>query len=350
VLCGSGEIVTTYGAYIVGTSPATSAVLAKSADEHGFDGIWTGEFYFTSATVKLAAWAGVTGRATLGSAIMYAVGRSPLVLAAEARDLDEVSGGRFILGLGTGTKRMISDWHGIGDSDAPAIRVEELVPLVRRLLRLHEEPVRHEGRFYRVDMSATAPAPPPVRAHIPIYTSGVRPRMMESAGRVADGLIGHPLFSAEYVADVARPAVQRGAEAVGREPSTIDMMSLVITSIHDDEEIARREAAQQIAFYSSVAGYKSLLDVSGFGAEGEAIRNAFRAGDVAAMFAAVSDPMVDALAVTGPAEKVAQDLRRYEGVLNHITLYPPSIGVDPRRVQQNTESLIGLRAAARPKT
>src|SRR5215216_7114429 len=92
----------------------------------------------------------------LGSAIAYAFGRTPVVLAAEARDLDELSGGRLTLGLGTGTPRMQRDWHGI-DGEHSASRMEELVPLVRRLWRLHEGPVAHEGRFYRVNVKPTAP-------------------------------------------------------------------------------------------------------------------------------------------------------------------------------------------------
>ena len=85
-----------------------------------------------------------TSRCAVGSGIMYGVGRSPLMLAAEARDLDELSGGRFVLGLGNGTRRMISDWHG-QDGAAPAARMEELVPLIRSIWRLEEGPVDHRG-------------------------------------------------------------------------------------------------------------------------------------------------------------------------------------------------------------
>ena len=82
------------------------------------------------------------------------------MLAAEARDLDELSHGRFVLGIGNGTRRMISDWHGL-DGDAPATRMEELVPLIRRLWRLHEGPVDHEGRFYRLRIARWTTWPGP---------------------------------------------------------------------------------------------------------------------------------------------------------------------------------------------
>src|SRR5207302_2744377 len=164
----------------------------------GFESVWATEFYDRSATIALAAMAEATERIELGSAIAYAFGRTPLVLAAEARDLDELSGGRLTLGLGTGTRRMQQDWHGL-DGEHPASRMEELIPLLRRLWRLHEGPIEHDGRFYRVKVKPTAPPREPHRLDTPIFTAGVHARMIEAAGAVADGLIGHPLFSPQYV-------------------------------------------------------------------------------------------------------------------------------------------------------
>ena len=132
---------------------------ARLAEDAGFESVWTTEFPDHSATVTLAAAAQATERVTLGTAIAYAFGRTPLVLAAEARDLDSLSNGRLILGLGTGTQRMQREWHGL-DGEHPAPRMEELVPLLRSLLRLDEGPLEHEGRFYRTIVHPTAPVPP----------------------------------------------------------------------------------------------------------------------------------------------------------------------------------------------
>src|SRR2546430_1406606 len=177
------------GISVFGASIETLADTAAAADAAGFQSVWTPELYNRSATVTLAALAQRTTACRLGSGIMYGVGRTPLMLAAEARDLDELSGGRLVLGLGNGTRRMIADWHGL-DGEAPATRIEELVPLLRRLWRLNEAPVHHEGRFYRCIIKAMDPLTEPPARDIPIYTAGVNSRMMESAGRVADGLIG----------------------------------------------------------------------------------------------------------------------------------------------------------------
>ncbi len=331
---------TTYGVSVLGPDLAASARIARAADAAGLDAAWTSEFYFRSGTVSLAAMATATERCRLGSSIMYGVGRTPMVLAAEARDLDELSGGRLVLGLGNGTRRMQSDWHGLDTTEAPALRMEELVPLLRRLWRLHEGPVKHEGRFYRLDLVPTGEVPPPLREEFPIYTAGVRPRMVEVAGRVADGLVGHPLYTVKYAEEVARPAIERGADRAGRDPSQVEVVSMVICSIHDDPEQARREAAGQIAFYSSVKTYDYLLEVNGFEREGEAIREAFHRRDLGAMFAAVSDEMIDAIALAGTADQVREGLRRYDGALDHAILYSPSIGISAERVEQNVMSLI----------
>jgi probable F420-dependent oxidoreductase len=322
------------GMVVFGASLESMALTAQEADRAGFDSVWTSELYNRSATVTLAALAPRTASCAIGSGIMYGVGRSPLMLAAEARDLDELSGGRLILGLGNGTRKMIADWHGL-DGDAPATRMEELVPLLRRIWRLHEGPVKHEGRFYRLKIAALdelASAPP---RDIPVYTAGVNPRMIETAGRVADGLLGHTLFSPRYIQEVARPAIERGARHAGRDPAEIAVATYTLASAHDDEEQARREAAAMIAFYGSVKSYGHLFDVCGFGREAEAIREAFGRQDVDAMVGAVTDAMVDEFAVAGTPAQVDERLSRFDGVADHVVLSPPSFRITPERITEN---------------
>jgi probable F420-dependent oxidoreductase len=326
------------GLAVFAASIETMAAAAEAADAAGFDSVWTAELYNRSATVTLAALAQHTRSCVLGSGIMYGVARSPVMLAAEARDLDELSHGRLILGLGNGTRRMISDWHG-QDPEGPATRIEELVPLVRRLWRLNDGPVDHDGRFYRCKIAALDQlTEPPVR-DIPIFTAGVNPRMMESAGRVSDGLLGHTLFSPRYIEDVALPAIARGAAHAGRDPADVSFIAMVLASVSDDEERARRDAAAMIAFYGSVKTYANVFAVSGFADEAQQIRDAFRARDTTAMIAAVTDGMIDTFAVAGTPQQVNAQLRRYDGLAQQVVLFPPAFQVDEERVTENLAML-----------
>jgi probable F420-dependent oxidoreductase len=334
------------GVCVLAGRMADTIEIAVAADAAGLDATWTSEFNDRSAIVALAAMAQHTKSCRVGSAIAYAVGRSPLILANEARGIDELSGGRLVLGLGTGTKGMQIGWHGVGDPVSPAVRLEELIPLLRRIWKLHEGPVRHDGRFYSMNLTATAEVLPPVREQIPIYTAGVNRRMIETAGRVSDGLVCHPTFSSRYVHEVVRPAIAAGAEKTGRDPGDVEVVGMLLCSVHEDEEVARRELAAQLAFYAAPRAYAPMLEASGFATEAERIRKAFADRDHDAMIAAVSDEMLDAIGVAGTPEQVRAGIARREPDFDHVSLYSPSFTMTLERVKQNTLELIRVGSPA----
>jgi probable F420-dependent oxidoreductase len=331
---------TTRGITVLAGGLRETVAITQAAEAAGFDGAWSGEFLNRSAVVSVAAMAAATSRIGVGTAIAYAVGRSPLVLANDARFLDELSEGRFTLGLGTGTRGMMVGWHGVTDPDGPATRMEELIPLLRRLWHLHEEPVQHDGRFYSCNITPTADIQPPFRPEIPIYTAGVNARMIEVAGRVSDGLICHPTITDRYLEEVARPAIDKGAAVTGRQASAVALKGVIITAISDDAAQARREAAAQIAFYVAPKAYAPVMEASGFAAEGVAIQAAFRAGDHDAMVAAVPDRMIDEMAACGDVAEVRQRVAVLEKRYDHAALYSPSFTLTPERVAENTSAII----------
>lgn len=306
------------GVAILRGGVAEAAATAATAERLGYHSAWSPEFYTRSAVVSLAAMAQAMSSARIGSSIAYATGRTPLVLATEARSLDELSGGRLAYGLGTGTTRMMADWHGVDPAD-PASRMEELLPLLRRLWLLHEGPVRHDGRFYHVDVTPTAEMTAPARAEI-------------------------PLFTLRYYDEVVRPAIEAGAARAGVAASRVEIAALVICSVAEDETQARREAAAQIAFYAAPRTYATVLDVAGFAAAGERIREAFGARDFGAMAAVVPDAMIDAMSVAGTASQVAAKLVGFGRQVDHLIVYPASFGMTSGRSRQVTADL--LRAAA----
>lgn len=327
------------GVTIMGGDVATCAQMAALAERCGLRSAWTAEFYDRSATVTLAAMAAATSRITLGSAIMYAFGRSPLLTVAEARDLDELSGGRFVLGLGTGTRQQVAGWLGL-DAGHLAPRLEELVPLVRDLWRLRDGELRHDGRFYHLKLRPVLEVRAPAQQELEVWVAGVNRRMIEAAGRVADGLVGHPLFTPEYVAEVVRPALARGAARAGRSPR-VPIASYVACVVTEDADRARREAATQVAFYSVVKAFDPILRLHGFERQAAAIREAFYRGDLPGMVDLVSDRMLDTFTVYGtPAEARDRFRARYAAVYEEPLLFFPPLGADQGRQREGMTAMV----------
>jgi alkanesulfonate monooxygenase SsuD/methylene tetrahydromethanopterin reductase-like flavin-dependent oxidoreductase (luciferase family) len=340
----------TYGLSIIsrGSGPerfARAAELARAADDAGFDAVWASELYDRSATILMAHLAAVTTRTRIGSSIAYGVGRTPLMWAAEARDLDELSGGRLALGIGNGTSRMMSEWHGV-DGSSPAVRMEEFVTVMRKLWRLHEGPVVHDGRFYHVDVAPPAATLPPFREHLPIYTAGVNPRMIESAGRVADGLVGHPMFTAKYVDEVARPNLEKGAAKTERDADALEIVGILMCAVDDDEELARRRLAFSIAQYAASRVYDRLFEMHGWGAQQLVIRDAARARDVEAQIAAVPDEAIDAIGVACRPGDLAERVARHAAEYHHLDLTGPAWGLEPAEQERAAMAIVdGMRDA-----
>jgi alkanesulfonate monooxygenase SsuD/methylene tetrahydromethanopterin reductase-like flavin-dependent oxidoreductase (luciferase family) len=222
--------------------------------------------------------------------------------------------------------------------------MEELVTVLRKLWRLHEGPVQHEGRFYRVNLRPTAETPPPFREHLPIYTAGVNARMVEAAGRVADGLVGHPMFTKLYVDAVVRPALAKGAAKAGREPGEIAVMGILMCSVDDDVDLARRRLAYAAAQYSASRVYDRLFELHGWSAHQEAIREALRARDEAALVAAVPDEMLDAVGVACRPGELQPAIERHIADYDHVSLVSPPWGLSADEGEAATIVLIdGMR-------
>jgi probable F420-dependent oxidoreductase len=307
---------------------------AKLAEDAGFEAAWITDFYNRDAFVRMAMCGQATSRIGIASGIAYTFARSPVITAAAAADIDEITGGRTILGLGTGTKRMQESWYGL-TFESPAPKAAEVVRLLRALWEAPgSRPFKFEGRFYNIAIDLFG-RPGRVRTRIPVYMAGVNRAMVRTAATVADGLVGHPLYSRKYISDVVRPAVDEGLQRAGRARGDFDLAGYVITSISGDVAQAREEARRQIAFYATTLTYDAILDLHGWQEEKADIRTAWRKFDIAAMTAAVSDDMLDQIAIAGTADDCRAQAQRYEGLLDHVLFYPPSFGVKHDRLLEN---------------
>jgi alkanesulfonate monooxygenase SsuD/methylene tetrahydromethanopterin reductase-like flavin-dependent oxidoreductase (luciferase family) len=321
----------------------TITELGREAEAAGCAAVWTSELYSRSATIPMAVLAATTHRVLIGSNIAYGVGRSPLMWAAEARDLDELSGGRLILGLGNGTATMMQNWHGTS-GQAPAARMAELITVLRKLWRLHEGPVHHDGRFYTVHVVPGTEMSPPLRGHLPIWIAGVNPMMLRTAGRMADGLIGHPMFTADYVEQVVRPEIAAGAAQSDCAAEAIAVAGIRMCAIDDDEETARRRAAFAIGQYAASRVYDRLFALHGWSGAQARIRDAARERDNAGLIAAVPDAAIDAIAVACTPQDFPARLHAASQGLHHVDATPPPWGLsDEQTLGATRQILAGIR-------
>ena len=307
---------------------------ARLAEEAGFEAVWLTDFYNRDAFVRMAMVGHATSRIGIASGIAYAFGRSPVLTAAAAADVAEVTSGRVILGIGTGTRRMQESWYGL-TFESPAPKAAEVVRFLRALWSAPSgRPFKFDGRFYKIAIDLFG-RPGRIREQIPVYMAGVNPIMVRTAASVADGLVGHPLYSRRYIAEVVQPAVAEGLRRSERDPAAFDIAGYIITSIAQDRQQARDEARRQIAFYATAATYDGIFDLHGWSAQKDALRAAFRKFDIAAMQAAIDDEIVDQIAITGTPDECRAQLSQWEGLLDHALFYPPSFGVKHDRLLEN---------------
>jgi probable F420-dependent oxidoreductase len=318
--------------------PADLARIARSAEDAGFDGLWSAEM-FHDPFVPLAAAATQTSHIRLGTAIALAFVRSPWVTALAALDLDAISGGRFVLGLGTGLKRFNERWHGVAYGK-PTPHIRECVQAIRLITeRAHTgEPIRFHGQYYDIDIQGWQRPQAPVRERIPIYLAGVREGMIRTAGQVADGLIGHPIYPLAWIRDVVLPSIGRGLNDGGRPGEEFDLMLAVCCAVSEDVSQARRDAAATIAFYATVNTYEPLF--ARFPREVAAIQDAAMRADGSAMVDAVTTEMIDTFAVAGSVDDVRRKVAPYLELSDSICLTPPDMLIDPAAADAHRAALI----------
>lgn len=315
--------------------------VGRRAEAAGCAAFCTGEFADGNAYVSLAEMAASTTTAKVGTGVAYAFARSPFVHASGIRHVEKIAPGRTFLGLGAGTRRMNEDWFSVS-ADRPLARMADLVGAVRAYLSApNRSPVHHDGEFYPVD--ATIMAPVLGALDVPIVIGAFNKGMLRVAGRVADGIIGHGLFTDRWWDEVVDPNLADGARSADRDPAELQRWGWVITSVDDaDPARAERDARLMVGFYVTVKTYDSLTSLHGWDDGVAEIRRAFRAGDMDAMAAAVPADMLEAIAIFGTTAEARDRLaarRRLPDLRFHST---PSFMVSPKRNRAYAEAIVGL--------
>jgi F420-dependent oxidoreductase-like protein len=271
--------------------------LVCAADACGYDSFWMPEAWERDAFTMLAELAVKTERLHLGAGIVNVFSRSPALIAMSAATLDELSGGRFRLGLGTSSKRVVEDFHGI-KFDKPLTRLRETIQIIRLLMA--GERVDFDGQCFQLARFKLGFRP--LRAELPIYVAALAPQSLRQLGELADGWLPAHWPGEQISEGIAH--IRAGAEAANRNLSHIEIAPMVNVVVSDDLAKARDRARLPIAYYVGGMGdfYYDSLARRGFAVEADRVRAAWQAGRRKEAIRAVTDEMVDRIAICGPVD------------------------------------------------
>ena len=341
------------------------------ADRLGYYAVWTAEAYGSDAVTPLA-WIGArTQQIHLGTAIMQMPARTPAMTAMTAMTLDQLSGGRMLLGLGLSGPQVVEGWHG-QPYGKPLGKTREYVEIVRTILA-RQDPLVHDGAHYQVPYTgadATGLGKPLKsilhgRADLPIYLAAIGPKNVELAAEVADGWL--PIFFApRFYEDAFQSAVEAGFAKAGNGKSlaNFDIAPSVGVALGDDVQACRDSMKPMLALYVGGMGargknfYFDLMCRYGFADAAAEIQDLYLGGDKMAATAAVPNEFVDEVALCGPKERIAERLTMWENspvtTLNLMTFDIEAVrvmaelvlGVDP---QGSTVPAPDLQSSPEPK-
>jgi probable F420-dependent oxidoreductase len=311
-----------------------------AAESAGVECVWAPELFRSSVT-QAAYLAARTSRIAIGTGIAWAFTRSPFMLAVSALDIDEMSGGRFRLGLGAGVKRLNETWHN-AEYGRPAPHLREAVEATRLIMAQASagEPIRFEGEYYDIDVRGWVRPHPAPRERVPIYTAAVQGGMSRMAGDVADGLLGHPIQSLRWIDEVVVGSFEEGLRRSGRDRSDFDYLPTVCCAIDEDEGRAMDMARRTISFYATVKTYMPLWELHGFADNAVEAGAAFRRGDLAAVPAAISNEMVDAYCAAGPLDKVRARVEETAQRADGLFLTPPTYFISAEELSEYQRRIV----------
>jgi probable F420-dependent oxidoreductase len=314
----------------VGT-PGEAVELAAKAEAYEFDCFWVNETKH-DPFVQLALAATSTKKIGLGTSIALAFTRSPTSLAYTAWDLQSVSNGRLILGLGSQVKGHIERRFGM-KWEPPAPKMREVILALRAVWKSWQSGTKldFKGRFFKLDLMTPFFSPGPIEhPSIPVYLAGVNEGMCRMAGSVAEGLHVHPLHTVKYLREVIDPALASGAARAGRRREDVKVAASIFAAVGETEsevQNAREAYRAQIAFYASTRSYRRVMELHGWGEVCDRLHELSLRGEWQRMGSEIGEDVLREFVVEGSWEEMGAILqKRYDGLLDSVRLYIPFDG------------------------
>lgn len=315
---------------------------AQQAESAGLGGVAAPEFY-GNPLVPLSHCGAVTTRVKLLSAVTLPLVHNPFSLAMSAMDIDRLSDGRFILGVGPSVRMMVEDFHGNSGYDRPLARLREAIEVIRLLIaKSHTGEVkRFDGRFYHHDWTKFQGNHfPPLRTQIPIWIAAAQLGLVRLAGEVAEGLMSHHIWSVDWALREGDKVLTQSLKGAGRERSDFHWQAGFFVAVTDDPKQAIQDAKPTVAFYAGVEQYEQFFAAHGFQAEARACQAAVADNDFAgAGAAAVPDEMAATFVIAGRPDECRRRLEPIWDVADSFLLVPPFLEVPLDRLLNYTFAL-----------
>lgn len=316
---------------------------AQQVEAIGMAGIFVPEIY-SSPFMGLGFCAAVTDRVLLANGITNAFASSPFEIAMTAMDLDRLSGGRLVLGLGTSIKAWTEGVYGM-PYGRPIQHMREVIEVIRMVIaKSHTgELDRYEGTHLTHDWSTFMGAfAPPVRTEIPIWLAANQTALTRRAGEICDGFIDHPIHGPQWTLTRGRDALAEGLRKAGRQRSDIHWSCWLWVVINDDHAEALNDAKGTVAFYAGMKQYEPMFAKMGFGREARACSDAFERGDLGSWVGAITDEMAETFVILGSVDECRKRVEELWDVADSFCLVPPIGGLPPEKVM----SYVGAIAQA----
>ena len=304
---------------------------ARRAESQGYHGLWSAESAH-DPFLPLVAAATASSTLELGTAIAVAFARSPMSLAYTAYDVQTLSRGRFLLGLGSQIKPHIERRFSMPWSQ-PAARMREYIAAIRAIWKAWSagEPLQFEGQFYRHTLMTPFFSPTPCPwGPPPIYLAAVGEQMTEVAGAVCDGLLPHPFTTARYLTEHTLPAVRRGLTSSARELGKFSVsLSGLVASGRTEEQMseATQSVRQQIAFYGSTPAYHPVLHAHGWHDLGNELNTLSRSPSAdrwQRMGDLIDDEVLHTFAIVAEPDQLGAAIaERFGGIVDRFSFYAP---------------------------
>ena len=324
-----------YWGFVTADVPAAAvAAQAKMQEDAGLEGLMAAQLYSTPF-IPLAAAATATSRVRLLSGIALAFTRSPYETAVAAMDMDRISGGRFILGLGCSVGALSEEIYGM-PYGKPLAHMREVVEIIRMVIgKAHTgELKRYDGVYHKHDFSLLEwlSPPAPLRTDLPIWIAALRGPLVSLAAEIADGVMGHPIWSVPWATTKVPEALERGLKRGGKQRSDIEFQVGLYVAPSNDRAEAINDARPTVAFYAGAAQYEEYFAAHGFREEARRLQEGVKRGGHAGAAHLVPDEMVETFVACGTPDEVRKKIEPVWDVADSLVLVPPAYALPPEKL------------------